>query len=91
IDSKVLDAICEIEDQEDKDYYDDIVEEIYTAHKIGGYGSYIQGGYDFDNGYEYAMQVVSDDLAKFNIVDGGNLYFAYNKQKKDWQAYCDFY
>lgn len=47
--------------------------------------------YDYSDGYEFVMQISSDDNAEFNIIDSGNFYFAYNPDKNDWAVYCDFY
>lgn len=63
----------------------------YSLHKIGGHPSVIQGRIDFMEGYEFVMQITSDDKAEFNIVDSGNFYFAYNSEKNDWEICCDFY
>lgn len=83
--------ICELEDNGDLEYYDDIFEENYAVHKLGGYPSFCQSGYWFEDGYEYVMQIVSDQKADFNIVDNGGFYFYYNQKNKDWKVYCDFY
>ena len=88
----IVDIICELEDEGEMDYHDDIVDEIYSEHKIGGYATYCQSGISLTNdGYEFVMQISSDDKAKFNIIDGGLFFFYYNKDKNDWKVYCDFY
>lgn len=91
IEDDVLDLINELEEKENIDYYDDILEENYSRHKIGGYPSYIQGGVGYDPGYEFVLQITSDSKANFNIVDSGNFYFGYNPTTKDWSIRCDFY
>lgn len=54
----------------DNNYYNDIAEynSNYELHKIGGHPSIIQGRIDFMEGYEFVMQITSDDKAEFNIV-----------------------
>lgn len=83
--------ILQLETTEGIDYFDDICEEIYAQHKVGGYPAFCQSGYSFGNGYEFVMQISSDAKALFNIVDSGKLYFFYNPQISDWKVYCDFY
>ena len=73
------------------DYYDTVREATYEQHKIGGYPTFCQSGRRFGDGYIFVMQIVSDDKAGLNIVDGGHFYFCYHPQKKDWKAFCDFY
>lgn len=87
----LFEMICEMENSDEVDYYDDIVEEMYSQHKIGGYPNFIQSGYWFGDGYEYVLQISSDEKAKLNIIDNGNFYFYYNVNKNDWKVYCDFY
>ena len=93
IDDDMLKVILDKEKNEGIDYYIDIADDNlnYSMHKIGGNPSIIQGKVDFSEGYQYVMQITSDDKAKFNIVDSGNFYFAYNPEKNDWEVYCDFY
>ena len=91
IEDDVLDLINELEEKENIDYYDDILEENHSRHKIGGYPSYIQGGVGYDPGYEFVLQITSDSKANFIIVDSGNFYFGYNPTTKDWSIRCDFY
>lgn len=85
------DIILQLEETDGIDYFDDICEEIYDKHKVGGYPAFCQSGYSFGNGYEFVLQISSDAKAMFNIVDNGNFYFFYNPQKSDWKVYCDFY
>lgn len=84
-------AITTIEDQEGLDYYDVICENIYCEHKIGGNPASIQGGVGYDEGFEFVLEIVSDEKDNFNIVDSGNFYFGYNPQTKTWQVRCDYY
>lgn len=71
------------------DYFDYV--EINEGHKIGGYPNFIQSGIDFGEGYEFLLQIASDEKANLEIVDSGNMYFAKNSQTGDWKLYCDFY
>jgi len=91
VDWDLCKSIREMEDNQGINYYDDIYEENYSKHKIGGYPSSIQGGVGFDEGYEYVLQITSDSKANFNIVDSGNFYFAYNPNLNNWSVRCDFY
>lgn len=81
----------EAESEDEINYYDDIVEDYYQIHKIGGYPSFTQSGVSFGEDYPFVFQISSDYKAQFNIVDDGNFYFFYNKEKDDWIVYCDFY
>lgn len=90
IPEKIEDFLLEMEDKAGIEYYEDICKDIYCDHKVGGYGTFCQSGYAPGDGYEFVMQIVSDEKAKLNIIDDGNFYFYYNKTKKDWIVYCDF-
>lgn len=83
--------IVAMEDAKGIEYYEDIHEGGYAFHKIGGYPSFCQSGFLFGGGYDFVMQIVSDDKAGLNIVDAGNFYFYYHSGKKGWKVYCDFY
>ena len=91
LDYETFEMIEELEENEDIDYIDDIFEENYITHKIGGYPSIIQGGLEHDEGFEFVLQIASDEKADFNIVDSGNFYFCYNPTTKQWSITCDFY
>lgn len=86
----IFDEILELEDEEDIEYFEDIAEEMYGAHKVGGYPAFIQPGCTFEN-YEFAFQISSDEKAQFNFVDSGSIYFFYNKEDKSWKVHYDFY
>jgi hypothetical protein len=91
INPEVEDEILRLELEDGIEYYDDIVEEIYSTHKVGGYPSFTQSGISFEEGYPFVFQISSDEKAQFNIVDSGSFYFFYNQEKQDWIVYCDFY
>ena len=78
--------LTELEEEKGIDYYDDIFEENYCFHKIGGHPSYIQ---DAPEDEDFVFQITSDEKLKLNIVDGGNLYFSY--KNGNWHLYWDFY
>lgn len=90
IPTEIEDELVEMEDQEEiTDYYD--YTDCFAGHKIGGYPNYIQSGIDFGDGYEFVLQIASDEKANFNIIDNGNIYLAKNRLTGDWVFYCDFY
>jgi hypothetical protein len=89
IPSDVEDAILEIEETEGVEYYDMI--DNHDLHKLGGYPAYIQSGTDFGDGFEFVLQISSDEKANFNVIDSGNIYLAKNKESGKWVFYCDFY
>lgn len=88
---EVEDEILRLENDEELDYFDDIVEEIYAVHKIGGYPAFCQSGHDYGEDYPFVLQIASDEKAYFNIVDSGNFYFFFNPTLKEWRVHCDFY
>lgn len=88
---EIEDEILKLEDNDGIDYYDDIVEENYYGHKIGGYPDFCQSGFFFEDGYEFVIQISSDEKAGINIVDSGSYYFFYNNVLDKWKVYCDFY
>lgn len=77
------------------DYFDDICRkgEHCYGHKLGGYPSYCQPGLglEFAPGYEFVLQISSDDQADFNVIDSGSLMFARHATRGDWLLYYDFY
>lgn len=91
IETEVQDEILRLELEEDIEYYDDIVEDIYPMHKVGGYPSYTQSGVSYGEEYPFVFQISSDSKAQFNIIDSGSFYFFFNQRKQDWIVYCDFY
>ncbi len=85
-------TILEMENNEIiESYFYNIFENNICTHKLGGYPSFCQGGFWFENGYDYVIQISSDSKANFNIVDDGNFYFYYNQELNDWKVHCDFY
>ncbi|WP_047984373.1 DUF1963 domain-containing protein [Ornithinibacillus californiensis] len=91
ISPEIEDEILRLEFEASMEYYDDIVEKVYSSHKVGGYPSFTQGGVSYGEDYPFVFQVSSDEKAQFNIVDNGSFYFLYNQEKEDWIVYCDFY
>ena len=91
LEPEIEDAILRLETEDEMEYYDDIVETIYSMHKVGGYASYTQSGVSFGEEYPFVFQISSDEKARFNIVDSGSFYFFYNQEKQDWIVHCDFY
>ncbi len=63
----------------------------YYNHKVGGFETFCQEPIAVADGYEFIFQITSDEKAGLNIVDGGNFYFYYNKEKDDWIVNYDFY
>ncbi|MDQ0271719.1 DUF1963 domain-containing protein [Cytobacillus purgationiresistens] len=88
---EIEDEISRLESEEGMEYYEDIVEKIYSTHKVGGYPSFTQSGVYFGEDYPFVFQISSDEKAQFNIVESGSFYFFYNQEKQDWIVYCDFY
>ncbi len=91
IPSEVEDEILRLEHEEDVEYFDDIVEEIYAIHKIGGYPAFCQSGHDYGDDFPFVLQIASDEKAYFNIIDNGNFYFFFNSTLNEWRVHCDFY
>ena len=91
LEEDMMKFICDLENKENIDYYNDIMEGNYAMHKIGGYPASIQGGVGYDTGFEFVLQISSDSKANLNIVDSGNFYFGYNPNLKEWSVRCDFY
>lgn len=83
------DEIMELEKLSGMDYYDMVT--CAGGHKIGGYPAYIQGGIYFGEGFEFVLQIASDEKANLDIVDSGNIYLAKNAASGEWMFYCDFY
>ncbi|MDO4896250.1 MAG: DUF1963 domain-containing protein [Moraxella sp.] len=87
----IEDEICELEDDDTLDYYNDIMGDEHSyAHKFGGYPSFCQSGVEFDDNCRFMFQISSDDKAGFNVIDSGSLMFARNDDGR-WVLYYDFY
>ena len=91
IPSELEEEILRLEDEEGIDYLDDIVEELYSMHKIGGWPTFCQPGVWFGDEYEFVLQISSDPKANLNIVDRGSFYFYRNVNTGAWKLHCDFY
>ena len=63
--------------------------------KVGGFPSYCQSGleiYDgFGKGFEFILQITSDEEINLNVIDNGSLMFAKNNKTNQWNIYYDFY
>ncbi len=88
---ELWDHIDETERALEVDYREDIQEEEYETHKIGGYPTYAQYPPELPGGYNFVLQISSDDTAGLEIGDSGNYYFYYNSRKKDWLVHADCY
>lgn len=77
------------EDEEDLDYYDDIVGNNIIKHKIGGYPSYVEVYGESDSNEEFVLQIASDAKCGFSISQDGRLFFTYDDN--DWHLYWDSY
>lgn len=91
IPAQIEEDILRLEHEEDLNYFDDILEDLYPLHKIGGYPTFCQSGYNFGEDTPFVFQIASDAKAQLNIVDNGNFYFFYNPTEQKWRVYCDFY
>ncbi len=85
------DIICELEEKDGIEYYDDIGVNHEYEHKFGGYPSFCQSGVDFGENFEFIFQISSDEKANFNVVDSGSLMFSKNVKTNEWKIYYDFY
>lgn len=90
IPGEIAAEILALEDSGAIDDYFDVTENHY-GHKVGGYPSFCQPGIDFGEGFEFVMQIASDDKAHLNIVDSGTIFLAKNAQTGAWKYYCDFH
>ena len=88
---ELWDHIDETERALEVDYREDIQEEEYETHKIGVYPTYAQYPPELPGGYNFVLQISSDDTAGLEIGDSGNYYFYYNSRKKDWLVHADCY
>ncbi len=91
IPAQLEEEILTLEHEEQLEYFEDIVEDLYPLHKIGGYPSFCQSGMDFGDDAPFVLQIASDAKAHLNIVDHGHFYFFYNPTTRTWHVYCDFY
>lgn len=91
IPSDIQDEILRLENEDEIEYFEDICEDSYPMHKIGGYPSFCQSGVNYGDDYEFVFQISSDEKACFNIVDSGSFYFYRNIHTNEWKIHCDFY
>lgn len=71
------------------DYYD-IVTHAYE-HKLGGHPTFVQPGIDVGSGFEFVLQIRSDEKVGLSVVDGGTLMFWKHARSGEWAMYYDFY
>ncbi len=83
--------ICDLEEKEGIEYYDDIGVNHEYQHKFGGYPSFCQAGVDFGENFEFIFQISSDGKANLNVIDSGSLMFSKNIKTNEWNLYYDFY
>ncbi|MGE7774750.1 hypothetical protein ACQKLP_08505 [Chitinophaga sp. NPDC101104] len=63
----------------------------HYGHKLGGFPSFCQPGVSMGKGFEFVMQIATDEKANINIVDSGTVFLAKHPKTGDWNYYCDFY
>lgn len=86
----IADEILRLEDEEIIENYFDTFD-IQYEHKLGGYPTYCQSGIYFGEGFEFVMQIMSDEKVGFSIGDAGILFLAKNKETGEWRLYWDCY
>lgn len=91
IDDELRTKIEQLEATSNIDYHEDIIEENYSEHKVGGYPSYTQHGIENNKKYPFVFQISSDWNAELSIEDDGIIYFYYNNEKDEWRVYWDCY
>jgi hypothetical protein len=84
------DEILRLERNGEIESYYDVVTHAHE-HKIGGYPSFRQSGIDPGSGFEFVLQIMSDDKVGLNVVDGGSLMFWKHARSGEWAMYYDFY
>ena len=89
------DAVLELEDRGEIESYYDIIDHEY-GHKVGGYPSFCQSGIldsntGFGEGFEFVLQISSDEKIGLNVIDNGSLMFARHAATRQWRLYFDFY
>lgn len=84
------DEIVEMEDAGEIEEYTDEFPNV-EGHKLGGYPSFNQSGIEFGEGFEFVLQIASDEKAGLNFIDNGTVFLAYNQKAGDWKFYCDFF
>ncbi|WP_324026356.1 DUF1963 domain-containing protein [Maribacter sp. BPC-D8] len=89
--SEMEELINGLEDSGEIDSYYDIADFHQKEHKMGGFPSFCQSGIDFGEGFEFVLQITSDQKINLNVIDSGSLMFAKNDQTNEWSFYYDFY
>lgn len=86
----IADEILRLEDEEIIENYFDTFD-IQYEHKLGGYPTYCQSGIYFGEGFEFVLQIMSDEKVGFSIGDAGILFLAKNNETGEWRLYWDCY
>lgn len=86
----IADEILRLEDEEIIESYFDTFD-IQYEHKLGGYPTYCQSSIYFGEGFEFVLQIMSDEKVVFSVGDAGILFLAKNKETGEWRLYWDCY
>ncbi|MBS1660424.1 MAG: DUF1963 domain-containing protein [Bacteroidetes bacterium] len=70
------------------DYYNEVINNY--GHKLGGYPTFYRPDFNFDDGYEFKLQIASDEKARLNIIEEGTIFLAKHKENGSWQLFVDF-
>ena len=81
--------IIRLEESGEIDDYYNVVEKHY-GHKLGGYPTFYQPGVNFDEDFEFKLQIASDEKVRLNIIENGTIFLAKHKHNCQWQLYVDF-
>jgi uncharacterized protein YwqG len=89
IEVDILQDIVNEIDKHKGGYYD--IFEVNYCHKIGGYPTFCQSAIKAEEGFEFVLQINSDEKVGLNIIDNGTIFLFKNPKTKEWKYYCDFY
>jgi hypothetical protein len=89
IPAELEEAIIQLEKSgEIEDYYN-VVDNHY-GHKLGGYPTFHQPGSSFEEGFEFLLQIASDEKVRLNIIDKGTIYLGKSSATGEWRLFVDF-